>query len=102
MYFLLLTNLNSPLAFHISHGCILEIGNNDAWIDLTVLILSESREYQYYLYVCARFLYPANERHLISVALGILLSRSILFRRELYVPVRVLPTLHLIDIAKIY
>ncbi len=83
MYFLLLTNLNSPLAFHISHGCILEIGNNDAWIDLTVLLLSESREYQYYPHACVRFLHPANERRFISVALGILLSKSIIQARAL-------------------
>jgi len=28
--------------FHISSGCILEIGNNDVWIDLSILLFSES------------------------------------------------------------
>lgn len=28
-------------AFHVSHGCILEIGNEDSWIDLVILLISE-------------------------------------------------------------
>jgi len=45
------------LPFHISYGCILRIGNDDAWIDLAILLLSE------------------------SLALGILLSKSIVHAR---------------------
>ncbi|KLO06697.1 hypothetical protein SCHPADRAFT_945881 [Schizopora paradoxa] len=48
-----------PLPFHVSHGCILRIGSDIAWIDLAVLLLSE------------------------TLGLGILLSRSILHARRL-------------------
>jgi len=40
-----------PTPFHISHGCLLVIENIDVWIDLVILLSSESDECNHYTFL---------------------------------------------------